>query len=81
MFADFKAETLTVESPLHYVSCVVRRRKLREKRGKEPVMSSERRLNDTVVGGGMSAGWVTQGRCWPLLGLDLEADAGSRHWM
>lgn len=25
--------------------------------------------------------WVAQGRCWLLLGLELEVDAGSRHWM
>lgn len=30
---------------------------------------------------GLSALWVTQGRCWLLLGLELEADTGSRHWM
>lgn len=28
-----------------------------------------------------SACWVTQGRCWSLLGLELEVDAGSRHWI
>jgi len=48
-------------------------------KGKEPVMFSVRHDCVTVVvSRGMSAGW---GRCWPLLGQELEADAGSRHWM
>lgn len=34
-----------------------------------------------MPGWGLSALSVAQGRCWLLLGLELEADAGSRHWM
>lgn len=79
----FKAETQTVESSLLDMMCMVRRRtgrmKWEEERESHPFWEAFD-WRGTVPGWGLSAWWVTWGRCWPLLGLQLEADTGSRHW-